>query len=305
MTKIFGHRAGLCLTVVVSVLLAVSCSNEHRLAKGKPLKKRAPSFLVNHNVKDDFQFEWLSMKISADVKSEGKNDSFKANIRIRKDSLIWISISPALGVEMVRVLITPDSVKYVSKIPNDKHYYLGDFSAVTGVAQMSLDFKMIQDILLGNAIMMDKGEDKFVSLIDKQRYCLISKFNRHLRRALDFDEKAVLPNSTFTVNGLSKEYQKALRRASVDELMVKRFWLDENHFRVERALYNDLYNSRDIEIEYGDFEDHDGQLYPGYGRLKVTSPEAWTELDFKVIRVRTSKTLDFPFSIPEDYELKK
>ena len=223
MTKIFGHRAGLCLTVVVSVLLAVSCSNEHRLAKGKPLKKRAPSFLVNHNVKDDFQFEWLSMKISADVKSEGKNDSFKANIRIRKDSLIWISISPALGVEMVRVLITPDSVKYVSKIPNDKHYYLGDFSAVTGVAQMSLDFKMIQDILLGNAIMMDKGEDKFVSLIDKQRYCLISKFNRHLRRALDFDEKAVLPNSTFTVNGLSKEYQKALRRASVDELMVKRF----------------------------------------------------------------------------------
>lgn len=300
-----GHRLGLILTVVVSILLAVSCSNERRLAKGKPLKKRAPAYLVNHNVKDDFQFEWLSMKISADLKSEGQNDSFKANIRIRKDSLIWISISPALGVEMVRVLISPDSVKYFSKVPNNKHYYLGDFSAVTDVAQMPLDFKMIQDILVGNAIMMDKGDDKFVSLIDKQSYCLISKFSRHLRRVLDFDEKAVLPNSTFTVNKQSREYQKALRRASIDELMVKRFWLDGNSFRVHRALYNDVFNLRDVEIMYDDFDTHAGQLYPEHGRLKVTTPDAWTELDFKVIRVRTSKSYDFPFTIPEGYEQRK
>jgi hypothetical protein len=293
------------LLVMVSVFLTVSCSNERRLAKGKPLKKRAPSFLVNHNAKGDFQFDGLSMKISVDVKSEGESDSFKANIRIRKDSVIWISISPALGVEMVRVIITPDSVKYVSKVPYNKHYYLGDFTAVTDVAMMDLDFKMIQDILLGNAIMMDKGEDKFVSLIDKQSYCLISKFNRHLRRVLDFDEKSVLPNSTFAVNSLSKEYQKALRRASVDDLMVKRFWLDGSYFRVEQAMYNDLYNMREIEIQYDDFEEHEGQLYPEHGRLKVTTPETWTELDFKVIRLRTSKTLDFPFTIPEDYELKK
>ena len=299
------HRIGVILIVMSSVLLAVSCSNERRLAKGKPLKKRAPSFLVNHNVKDDFQFEWLSMKISANVKSEGKNDSFKANIRIRKDSVIWVSISPALGVEMVRVLITPDSIKYVSKVPNNKHYYLGDFSAMTNITMMDLDFSMIQDILMGNGVMMDKGEDKFVSLIDKQSYCLISKFNRHLRRILGFDEKTVLPSSTFTVNGLSKEYQKALRRGSVDDLMVKQFWLDKKHFRVQRALYNDLYNMRDIEIIYNEFEDHEGQLYPEHGLLKVSTPETWTELGFNVIRVRTSKTLDFPFTIPEDYEPKK
>ena len=299
------HRIRMILVVMASVLLAASCSNERRLAKGKPLKKRAPSFLVNHNVKDDFQFEWLSMKISANVKSEGKNDSFKANIRIRKDSLIWVSISPALGVEMVRVLITPDSVKYVSKVPNNKYYYIGDFSAMTNVAMMDLDFKMIQDILMGNGVMMDKGEDKFVSLIDKQSYCLVSKFNRHLRRVLGFDEKSVLPNSSFTVNSLSREYQKALHRASVDDLIIKRFWLDGKHFRVQRALYNDLYNMRDIEIMYDEFEDHEGQLHPEHGRLKVSTPETWTELDFNVIRVRTSKTLDFPFTIPEDYELKK
>ena len=40
----------------------------------------------------------------------GQTGTFTLNVRMARDSVIWMSISPALGVEAARVLLTPDSV---------------------------------------------------------------------------------------------------------------------------------------------------------------------------------------------------
>jgi hypothetical protein len=301
MSNSIAHRY-FALFILAASLLLSSCSNSRRAEHGKPLRKYAPNVLVKKNERSDIQFEWLGMKVSADMKNESSSESFKATIRVRKDSMIYISLSPALGVEMVRMIITPDSVKYISKIPNNKHYYLGDFSVINDVTQVPLDFSMIQNMLVGNAIMLDKGDDKFVSIIHEGQYVLFSRFSRKLKKIVGFDEKQMLPETTFQVNTSSRDYQRMVRRSTVEDLMVKRFWLNGYDFKVERALYNDMLNMRDIELIYSDFKEEDDLVYPAKCKLRVDSREDWQELTYRITRISTSKTYDFPFDIPDDYE---
>ena len=47
---------------------------------------------------------------------DGKKADFNAFVRLRKDSLLWVSINVALGIEAFRLLITPDSVKVLNKL---------------------------------------------------------------------------------------------------------------------------------------------------------------------------------------------
>jgi hypothetical protein len=290
------------LPALLAAFVLFGCSNAKRANRGKPLRNYSANHLVKQNEKEDLTYEWLGMKLSADLSTEGESQSFKANIRIKRDSIIWISISPALGVEMVRVIITPDSVWYVSKVPNDKHYYLGDFGVIKAIVKIDVDFQMIQNLLIGNAILMDKREDNLNVLIDDQQYMLISKFDRKLKKLLDMDEKEVLPNTVLTVDKHDRDFQKIQQRATVDELMVKRFWLNGYNFKLERSLFNDLHNQRNIEVVYDDFEEESGQFYPQKVRLKVSDDKGWQQLEFKTSRIRLDKTFDFPFEIPEDYE---
>lgn len=291
------------LVLLLLLVLAAGCSNLKRLEKGKPLRNRTPGALIKANQETNFQFEYVGLKLSADVHEDGKTTSFKANVRMKRDSIIWISISPALGVEMIRMVITPDSVKYVSKIPGDKHYYIGDFGVLSDVANTSLDFNMLQDVLVGNAVLLDKQEDKYESRVLGQRYVLISKLDRKLKKLLNTTEKDMSPDAKFDVNPLSRDYQKMRRRANEEELMLKRFWIEPINYRIERVWIEDFYNFRELEIAFDDFKEKDGQWYPQKGRLTAKDESRGnTEIRFEVNRVRLEKEYEFPFSIPEDYE---
>ena len=68
-----------------------------------------------------FDYEYLSAKTKITVINTDGKTEFSASVRIKKDSAIWISISPALGIEIVRVLITKDSIKIIDRF-NKKYY---------------------------------------------------------------------------------------------------------------------------------------------------------------------------------------
>lgn len=296
-------RLRISVVLAVIVLVLGSCSNQRRLAKGKPLRSRTPGQLIKDNTQADFDFDYIGMKVNADVRDNGEKLSFKATLRMKRDSVIWLSIAPALGVEMARVVITPDSVKYVSKVPGQKHYYLGDFSIIQEVTGLGLDFSALQDLLVGNAVLMDKQEDKFESRIQEQQYVLISKVDRKLKKLIGSDEKDMLPNQDFYVDPLSKEYQRMLRRAKDEELTLKRFWLNGIHYRLERAELNDFSQFLDVVISFENFKEVDNQWLAHEVSLVVDDPQqAASEVTYKITRVKRNKEYDFPFTIPDDFE---
>lgn len=290
--------------LLIAGLFLGSCSNTQRAAKGKPLKNRSAGAILKRYQPNIFEFEWVGMKLSAEVDDGEKSQSFKANIRMRKDSVIWISISPALGVEVMRVLITQDSIKYVSKVPGDKHYYIGGFDVLSDLAESDLTFQMIQDLLVGNALDLEKDEEKYKSRIDDQQYVLISKVNRKLKKVVGGDEKDLNPDDSVFVDTEQRRYERLRRKADEDELLLKRYWLDGLNYRLEKTIIDDLYYQRSITIEHGDFKAYQEQFYPQTTRLSMRSLDKEQVFEFKISRLKTNKPYDFPFEIPDDFERK-
>src|ERR1700752_3762669 len=71
--------------------------------------------------KNTIKYTTFSAKLNVDYRgTDGKNNNINANLRMYKDSAIWISITAILGIEGLRAFITNDSVKILNK--QDKVY---------------------------------------------------------------------------------------------------------------------------------------------------------------------------------------
>jgi hypothetical protein len=101
----------LLIAMVVIVSFSSCRKSKNLTAVKEPLKDRPSGQILRQYEQNEFKFDWLGMKIDAETQNEGESLSFKATVRMRRDSAIWISLSPALGIEVFRVLITQDSVK--------------------------------------------------------------------------------------------------------------------------------------------------------------------------------------------------
>jgi len=74
-------------------------------------------------------------------------------VRMKKDSLIWISVNGALGIEGMRVLIDRDSVRILNKI--DKEYQVKSLAYLEELASLPMDLSMIQELIIGNPVFLD------------------------------------------------------------------------------------------------------------------------------------------------------
>jgi hypothetical protein len=241
------------------------------------------------------------MKVDADFGTETESSGFKATIRMRKDSLIWVSITPALGIEMIRVMITPDSLKYLSKIPDNKFYYLGNFEDVNKLVGTAFDFEMLQQLLVGNAIGLEKDERRFRSEVDGDDYLLISKYRRKVRRVVGVDDRK-LESDTILVNPDDPRFQRTMRKSEdADDLIVSRYWFEASQFRLVKSIFNDLLRQRTLEISYNDFHASEEQFYPANCRLTISNPQVKQILNYEITKLASGKAYDFPFEIPVDY----
>lgn len=71
-----------------------------------------------------------------------------ANVRIQRDSAIWISVTALMGIEAGRILITPDSIKLVNRLRSE--YAVVPYDHVHRFTDNQLDFYDLQELLVGN-----------------------------------------------------------------------------------------------------------------------------------------------------------
>ena len=116
------------------------------------------------------QFHTFSAKVKVDFEgSDGKKSDFNAFIRLKKDSILWVSINAALGIEAFRLMVTPDSVKVMNKL--DKVIQLRSVEYLQEMTKIPLSFTELQELLIGNPLYLDsnitsyKRDEKSVSLI--------------------------------------------------------------------------------------------------------------------------------------------
>jgi len=102
--------------------------------------------------KNKINFQTFSSKARIQYEDHnGKQPDFNAFIRLQKDSVLWVSISSTfLGIEAFRILITPDTLIILNKLNKTVEYH--PFSYIESFAKIPLDFKLLQNIIIGNPV---------------------------------------------------------------------------------------------------------------------------------------------------------
>jgi hypothetical protein len=93
--------------------------------------------------------------------ADGNKVSSNLSLRIRKDSIIWASVVPGLGIEIARLRITPDSVHLMNRL--NKTYFAGDYTVLREKFKVDVNFAMVQALLLGNYLPGEPSAEKVMS----------------------------------------------------------------------------------------------------------------------------------------------
>lgn len=124
-------------------------------------------------------FTWFNAKVKVDYEgSSGQNKDATANIRIQKDSIIWISLTGLLGIEGFRVMVTKDSVKVMNKL--DKEIQYRSVAYLQELTKLPFDFYTLQDLIVGNPIYFSNNIISFKQVENQLQVQSVDSLFKHL-----------------------------------------------------------------------------------------------------------------------------
>jgi hypothetical protein len=106
---------------------------------------------------EEMDFENFQGKARMILRDANKERDVKANIRIRKDSAIWMNFN-VIGIQGGKALINKDSITIVSTV--DKEYFVFEYPELSRRFNMTINYEVIQAAMLGNPVIPRKTEDE-------------------------------------------------------------------------------------------------------------------------------------------------
>jgi hypothetical protein len=219
------------------------------------------------NVKS-ISFDYLVAKSKVDFKSKSQDfDNTTVNIRMKKDSIIWLSVT-GVGFEVARGIITPDSIVFMDKIHKD--YFVFTYEQLSKQYNFDLNFPLLQSVIIGNLPFPDQGNAQFVK--ENEFYVLKQTVER------------------LEVSNYVGESNLKLSRLMATEVPTQNtFTLDYEDFRDVRSFLFPFTSRINLNVK----SKKDQQVNQTTMRIKHNKVDLVTE------------NPGFPFSVPASYKRKR
>jgi len=156
----------------------------------------------------ELNFQTFSAGFYGNYFDEKQKFPLKGLIKIQKDKFIWITLRPFLGIEVARILLTKDSVKYIDKI--NKKYIEENYNYLKTKLGFSFNYKIIEKLFTNKIFAYPNGKKIETYLLTKndsifllqnefiekaQQYFHLLSFNKN--NNLKKNKLALKDNSTF------------------------------------------------------------------------------------------------------------
>ncbi len=254
---------------IIASFLAVSvlfgCKSSQMATKPSGLPAITTTQLLD-SVRANSSYEFLSAKLAVNHSTAEKTQSFGVRARLKKDSIIWLSITPGLGIEAVRIVITPDSIKMLNRM--EQKYFSESFERTNELLQMEVSFELLQSALTG----------EFVRLYEEDVYLLKPLVDLYTLEA----KSDMIPTSNAPLK------------------LEQRTEVDPSIWRVTRSVLRNLPRNEQILAEYNNFQQLENMIFPTSMRFRTQGKEN-IAVDLKWSKVEEKSTLRFPFNIPNKY----
>jgi len=259
-----------CMLAVVP-FFSTSCSSKKSLTK-TTLREFTAAKLIQEVEDNEFEFDNFVAKMNMKIETKDRNLNVKGQLRMKKDSIIWTSISMPMGLEVLRIKVTSDSVFFLNR--TEKTYLVENIEVFNEISPMITTIGFIQAVLVGNDINLRESDDYKIQIADGQYNLLISK---NLKKSIKNND----------------EYWK---------VMLKDIWIDPQLFKITKYYikeYND--SKRKIELQYSDFEKVNEKYLPTKISIDIHG-DIYLKANIEFSNVTVDEPLEFNFSIPKKYE---
>ncbi len=213
-------------------------------------------------------FDFFASRFSGTANVNNTHYDISGTIRIRKDSAIYLSLSPFLGIEMARLLITPEEVLFLNRLEGT--YYQGDMDVLNRMFNTNMDFQMLQAILVGNDF---------------------AHFTRD-RFSVSRDEDRLL---------LRNPERYPITGAALGLPFQQNIWLDQDSYLIRENLLYEPRTQRSIRARYDRYDQIGQQDLPGEITLVMTDPDNRVELSMRYRRTSINEPQPMEINIPERY----
>lgn len=276
------------LAVMVIFVSSYGCKHKKKMQKQKDqvvvvdvdtlgkcrLDFKNSKALTRYIRENEVKYNWLFLKSNVTTMFEGEDKSFDAKVRLRKDSLMLITIE-LLSIDFAKVLISKDSIKMVDY--HHKKYFKGDFNYINDLLNADLDFNVIQSVIIGNSAEFTEDDEKLKPVTDRENCCymLSTERKKHLRRI----EKG------------QEDVKKALQIIT----------LNPDNFKITKNEFIDPQSNRSFIANYSNFKNVDSVFAPYNVNIDIKA-EKNMNIKIEYVRIEKDKAQKFNFSIPSKYD---
>jgi hypothetical protein len=213
--------------------------------------------IIKENQKQTANFKTLQAKVKIDY-SEGDNEKgVSVNLRIEKDKTIWLSAP--LGV--ARAMITPEKVQYYNKWENE--YFDGDYSLLSDLLGIELDFNKVQNLLLGETL-----------------------FN--------------MTNDTYSAS--NNEVSYVLQPENQKPIYEIFYLFNPGHFKLNSQQLSQSKEKRFLQVDYKAYQMVNKEIVPEVINIVAVEDNSEVKIDLEYKSVSLNEDIRFPFEIPSGYK---
>jgi len=220
------------------------------------LKQADPMF---NNVEIKFDFTYVT-----------PDNSLSAGgiIRIKQDSAIWLTISPGLGIEAVRALLTPDSVFFVNRL--ESSFFAGNYQYLTKLVNFPINYSVIESILINQFFLYPNNEVK-------------NLFNEYNVTTTDSSYSFVTKDQVIS-------QQSNIKHSARLNKMFR-----TSYFQI-------VQNDKSFSFGCTEFQEIDTYLFPKIYTLSMLNSSKLSSVTIQYNKIKTNQALKYPFSIPDKYK---
>lgn len=226
---------------------------------------------------------YFSTRFSAQVKVKGQAESqFKGKLRLQKDSVLWSSLVPALGIELARLMATPSQAELINYI--NREYLVGSYDFLSELTDFPVTFKTLMMLAWPGAVLLHPAEAYQVWVKGGQFF--LCPVDYKMLDKLISEKNTVLPET--------------LRQPFVQAL-----WISPQNLQPTRILVYDLKQNRLLEVRRDEKNYTSGSCpVPTRQELRFQSDSTWVQVHLEFSKTEFPSESDFPFSVPENFTRK-
>ncbi len=157
---VFRRFAVHVLWLIAIIFIISSCSTKREMSG---IKMMSANNIIKEVDENSFEFDNLEATIGISMKGDNIPD-LKGKLRMQNDSVIWISLSLKIGIEVARVMITDDTIKFVNR--NTRTYIDESLEIINNALPVEASLQFFQDLLVGNLSNINNDERYKVTIED-------------------------------------------------------------------------------------------------------------------------------------------